>query len=76
MLPHTNAPKDNIAADADTANRKLNLPADLEVQGGGARQPQHNPPRSESQTAVPVTQADAEEGLPVANKGKSPGNGG
>lgn len=76
MLPDTNAPKDNIAADADTANRKLNLPADLEVQGGGARQPPQPQQRSESQTAVPVTQTDADEGLPVGNKGMSPGNGG
>ncbi len=68
--------KEDKGADADAPGQKPNATSDVEKHGDGARQPLQSQQRVEAQPDVQAKATDDDIGLPVGNRGKSPGNGG
>ena len=64
--------KEDAITDAPAEDRA----SGVDNETGGNRQPPQAQQRTETQTATPTAATDDEGGLPVGNKGKSPGNGG
>ena len=68
--------KEDKGADADARDPKPNTASKVEKPGDGTRQPLQSQQRVEAQPDVQAKAADDDIGLPVGNRGKSPGNGG
>ena len=68
--------KEDTITDSDNADRKPKPTSEVTKQGDGERQPLQAQQRPEAQPDVQAKASDDDVGLPIGNKGKSPGNGG
>ena len=68
--------KEDAVTDSEKADRKPNTTSEVAKRGDGERQPlqARQPPEAQPDVQAKATEDDV--GLPIGNKGKSPGNGG
>ena len=68
--------KEDKGADSDVPDQKPNATSEVEKHRDGVKQPLQSQQRVEAQPDFQAKATDDDIGLPVGNRGKSPGNGG